>query len=384
VSVVASTARTGNAAAPVLRYRDRFDSVAEAERLARRRLPRAMFARLNGGADDSVTAQANVDAFARVWFRPRAAAAQPDRTTQTTVVGRSIDLPVILAPVGALRLQHPDGALAALAAAARAGTICAISPAAGHGLSDIDVPPGAAAWYQVTTALGGREVAERQMDEMAARGFHAAIVTVDSVLRPKAAPIRIRPRTVVEFGPDLVRHPKWTYGFVRDGMRLGVANKALGAAAPAGARPVQWDDFGWIRAAWDGPLVIKGIMIADDARRAVDAGADAIVVSNHGGLTLDGAAPTLRALPDIVDAVGGRAEVLLDGGVRSGRDAVKAVALGARAVLVGRPYVMGLAVGGEAGVSRILELLREDVDRSLAFLGCRCLSELGPTHVDGS
>ena len=168
-------------------------------------------------------------------------------------------------------------------------------------------------------------------------------------------------------------------------MRLGIANKALGAAAPAGARPVQWDDFGWIRAAWDGPLVIKGIMIADDARRAVDAGADAIVVSNHGGLTLDGAAPTLRALPDIVDAVGGTVfEVLLDGGVRSGRDAVKDSRAGARAVLVGRPYVMGLAVGGEAGVSRILELLREDVDRSLAFLACRCLSELGPTHVDGS
>jgi len=369
-------------AAPVLRYRDRFESVAEAERLARRRLPGAMFARLNAGADESVTAKANVDAFARVWFRPRAAAARPDRTTRTTVVGRGIDLPVILAPVGALRLQHPDGVLAALAAAARAGTICAISPAAGHGLSEIDVPAGAAAWYQITTALGGREVAERQIDEMAGRGFHAVIVTVDSVLRPKATQIRISPRSVVEFGPDLVRHPKWTYGFVRDGMRLGIANKAIGATAPPGARPVQWDDFDWIRAAWDGPLVIKGIMTADDARRAVDAGADAIVVSNHGGLTLDGVAPTLRALPDVVNAVSGQIEVLLDGGVRSGRDVAKAIALGARAVLVGRPYVMGLAVGGEAGVSRILELLREDVDRSLAFLGCGCPAELGPTHVE--
>ena len=371
-----------DAPAPVLRVRDRFDSVAEAERLARRRLPRAMFARLSAGADDSVTTQANIDAFARVWFRPRAAAARPDRTTRTTVVGRSIDVPVILAPVGALRLQHPDGVLAALAAAARAGTICAISPAAGHSLSEIKIPAGAAAWYQITTALGGREVAETQIDTMAARGYHGVIVTVDSVLRPKAAPIRISPRSIIEFGPDLVRHPKWTYGFVRDGMRLGVANKAIGAQAPPGARPVQWDDFGWIRAAWDGPLVIKGIMTADDARRAVDAGADAIVVSNHGGLTLDGAAPTLHALQDVVDAVGGQAEVLLDGGVRSGRDVAKAIALGARAVLVGRAYVMGLAVGGEAGVSRILELLREDVDRSLAFLGCSCPAELGPTHVE--
>jgi isopentenyl diphosphate isomerase/L-lactate dehydrogenase-like FMN-dependent dehydrogenase len=383
VSIVTETAGgKGAVAAPVLRYRDRFDSVAEAERLARRRLPRAMFASLNAGADDSLTAQANVEAFGQVWFRPRAAAARPDRTTRTTVVGRSIDLPVILAPVGALRLQHPDGVLAALAAAAKAGTICAISPAAGHGMSDIDVPQDGAAWYQITTALGGREVAERQIDEMAARGYQAVIVTVDSVLRPKAAPIRISPRAAVEFGPDLVRHPRWTYGFVRDGMRLGVANKAIGAQAPTGARPVQWDDFGWIRAAWHGPLVIKGIVTADDGRRAVDAGADAIVVSNHGGLTLDGAVPTLRALPDVVDAVGGQAEVLLDGGVRSGRDVVKAIALGARAVLVGRPYVMGLAVGGEAGVRRVLELMREDVDRSLAFLGCGCPSELGPTHVE--
>jgi isopentenyl diphosphate isomerase/L-lactate dehydrogenase-like FMN-dependent dehydrogenase len=365
-----------------VRYRDRFDSIAEVERLARRRLPHAMWDRLMGGADGGLTARANVQAFSDVWFRPRGAAAYPSRSTATTVAGTPIDIPVILAPMGGLRLQHPDGVLAAIGAAGRAKTICAVSAGSGHRLEEIDPPAGSALWYQLTTALGGREAAEADIDALAAKGFAAAVVTIDSVLRAKTPPIRITPASALRFGPDLVRHPRWTVGFIRDGMRVGVANTAMGASAAPAGRPVAWDDFAWIRERWLGPLVIKGVMRADDARRAVDAGADVVVVSNHGGLTIDGAAPTLYALADVLDAVGGRAEVLVDGGVRTGRDVVKAMALGARAVLIGRPYVMGLAVNGAAGVSRVLEIIREDIDRALAFLGRANVLELDRGDVD--
>lgn len=364
-----------------LGYWRRFDSVAEAERLARRRLPGAMFDRLNRGADDGVTFAANRRAYGEVGFRPRAAAVRQPRSTRTTVVGAEVSTPVLLAPVGALRLQHPDGVLAAVAAAARHGTACAISPAAGHSIEEIPVPPGSVLWYQITTALGGRDVAERQLEQARARGYQAVVVTVDSGLRPKGAPLRLDARTVAGLVPDLVRHPRWTWGFVRDGMQLSVANRALGAAAPPGARPVEWDDVDWIAARWGGPVVVKGVLTPEDATEAVARGAAAVVVSNHGGLTLDGIGATLPALPAIVEAVAGRAEVLLDGGIRTGSDVAKALALGARAVLVGRAYVMGLAVGGAAGVQRVLEVLDGDLDRALGFLGCAGVGDLGPGHV---
>jgi isopentenyl diphosphate isomerase/L-lactate dehydrogenase-like FMN-dependent dehydrogenase len=364
--------------------RDRleFETVAELERLARRKLPSAMFERLNGGADEGRTARANVSAFRAVWFRPRGASAAPKRSTSRTVLGCEISGPFLLAPVGALRLQHPDGVLAAVDAATRAGTICAISPGNGHALTDIELGEGAVAWYQVTTALGGRAAAERDIDVLKQRGYHAVVVTIDSVLRARSKPIRANLRSAARFAPDLARHPRWTYAFLRDGMRINVANAAMGAgAAPPEARPVTWDDFAWIKERWGGPLVIKGVMSGDDARRARDVGADAVVVSNHGGLTLDETLPTLRALPDVLDAVGDQTEVLLDGGIRSGADAVKALALGARAVLIGRPYVMGLAVDGARGVLRVLELMRDDADRTLAFLGCTTLDEVNQSHV---
>jgi isopentenyl diphosphate isomerase/L-lactate dehydrogenase-like FMN-dependent dehydrogenase len=364
-----------------LGYWRRFDSVAEAERLARRRLPRAMFERLNRGVDDSVTFSANRRAFGEVSFRPRAAAIRQPRSTRTTVLGAELSTPVLLAPVGALRLQHPSGVRAAVAAAARFGTACAISPAAGHSLDEIPVPPGSVLWYQITTALGGRDVAARQLDQARALGYQAVVVTVDSGLPPKAAALRLDARTALNLAPDLIRHPRWTRGFVRDGMRLSVARTALGAAPAPGARPVRWDDLDWIAERWGGPVVVKGVLTAEDATEAVARGAAAVVVSNHGGLTLDGIGATLPALPEVLDAVAGRAEVLLDGGIRTGMDVAKALALGARAVLVGRAYVLGLAVGGAAGVHRVLEVLDGDLDRALGFLGCAGVEDLGPGHV---
>jgi len=364
-----------------LGYWRRFDSVAEAERLARRRLPGAMFDRLNRGVDDSTTFIANRRAFGEVSFRPRAAAVVPARSTRTTVLGAEVSTPVLLAPVGALRLQHPAGVRAAVAAAARFGTACAISPAAGHSLEEILVPPGSVLWYQITTALGGREVAERQLDEARARGYQAVVVTVDSGLRPKAAPLRLDARTAVDLAPDLIRHPRWTWRFVRDGMGLSVASTALGVGQAPGARPIGWDDLDWVVRRWDGPVLVKGVLTGPDAKEAVARGAAAVVVSNHGGLTLDGIGATLPALPEVLGAVAGQAEVLLDGGIRTGMDVAKALALGARAVLVGRAYVMGLAVGGAAGVHRILEVLDADLNRTLGFLGCAGVGDLGPGHV---
>jgi isopentenyl diphosphate isomerase/L-lactate dehydrogenase-like FMN-dependent dehydrogenase len=341
-----------------------------------------MFQRLNSGAERSVTLRANIRAFEEVSFRTRSAAASPHRTIATTVLGREVALPVLLAPVGALRLQHPDGVLAAVEASTEVGTVCAISPAAGNTMEEIAIPAGGNLWYQVSTGMSGQPGAEKTIDQARQRGYAAIVVTVDSVLRPRAEPIRIDVRNAIEFAPDLVRHPRWTYQFVRDGMRVSVANTAIGAGPPSAGRSVCWDDFEWIVKRWAGPVVIKGVTTAEDARRAVDAGAAAIVVSNHGGLILDGATATLRALPEVLDAVGDRAEVLVDGGVRSGGDVVKALAMGARAVLIGRSYVMGLAVGGATGVRRILEILSEDIDRSLAFLGCATVQELTGSHVN--
>jgi isopentenyl diphosphate isomerase/L-lactate dehydrogenase-like FMN-dependent dehydrogenase len=353
----------------------RFDSVPEVERLARRRLPRAMYNRLNSGADEGVTAAANLAAFASVTFRPRAASVHPVRTTTTSVLEETISLPVLLAPVGALRLQHRDGVVAAISAATEIGTICAISPGSGHPISELAPPADSRLWYQVTTAIGGREAAERDIGTAKALGFKALVVTVDSGLRPKVLPIKLNLRSAIEFAPDLLQHPRWTVGFIKDGMRISVANAALGASqAGSDARPVQWSDLTWIRDAWPGPVIVKGILTGDDARRSIDGGASAIIVSNHGGLTLDGVPASLSALPEVLDAIQGRVEVLLDG--------VKAVALGARATLIGRAYVMGLAVDGAAGIKRVLEIIQDDIQRALAFLGCSSVLELTPDHVN--
>jgi isopentenyl diphosphate isomerase/L-lactate dehydrogenase-like FMN-dependent dehydrogenase len=358
-----------------------FETVDEAADMARRRLPRPMYERVMSGSERGLTYRANLAAFEQVSFRPRAAAAPPQRDLRTSVLGIPISMPVVLGPVGALRLLHPGGVLAAATAAGGAGTILASSPASGHSIEELAAAASGPLWWQLSTS-GGREAAEATIGKAAALGYHALVVTVDSPVKPKAQAVRISARTAIELGPDLVRHPRWTAGFVRDGMRINVANAALGAGPTAASRPVAWEDFGWIREQWPGPLVVKGVTNAEDARRAVDAGAAAVVVSNHGGIALDGAPATLRALPSVAEAVAGQAEVLFDGGIRWGTDVVKALALGARAALLGRAYMMGLAVGGMAGVRRILEIFRVDIDRTLAFLGCPSVDKLEGSYVD--
>jgi isopentenyl diphosphate isomerase/L-lactate dehydrogenase-like FMN-dependent dehydrogenase len=358
----------------------RFDSYDDAASVARRRLPRAIFERLTAGAERGLTTRNNVAAFETVAFRPRGAAAAPVRDLSTTVLGCEVSLPVLLGPVGALRLFNADGVLAASRAAAAAGTICAISPGAGHSLAEVAAAGPGPKWWQVSTSAG-RQAAEETLDAALEHGYGAIVVTIDSVVKAKVPPIRISARSAWEFGPDLLRRPRWTASFVRDGMRLNVVNAALGASGSA-APPISWQDFDWIRRRWAGRLVVKGVVIGDDAVRARDAGASAVIVSNHGGVVLDGTRPTLTALPEVVEAVGDELEVLFDGGIRWGSDAVKAIALGARAVLLGRAYVMGLAAGGDAGVSRMLELFRLDIDRTLALIGCPAVRALDRSYVE--
>jgi isopentenyl diphosphate isomerase/L-lactate dehydrogenase-like FMN-dependent dehydrogenase len=358
----------------------RFDNVGEADALARRRLPRPLYEQLMSGAERGLTLAENIRAFEDVGFVPRGAAAGPSRDLTTEVLGTPISQPVLLGPVGALRLFHPRGVVAAATAAARSGTIVVSSPAAGHTIQEV-AEVGAPTWLQLSVS-GGREAAENAIAVATTAGVRALVVTVDSAVKPKQRAVRIDARSMLEFGPDLVRHPRWTAGFIRDGTRLNVANAALGTASHGPLRAVVWDDFRWIREAWNGPIVVKGVTSPDDARRAVDAGAAAVVVSNHGGLALDGAPATLRVLPGVVEAIGDSVEVLLDGGVRYGSDVVKALGLGARAVLLGRAYVLGLAVGGAAGVERMLGTFRVDIDRTLALLGCPTVRDLDPSYVE--
>ena len=294
--------------------------------------------------------------------------------------------------------MHPEGEVAAARAAGEAGTGYILSTISGHKLEDVKAGTKGFAWYQLYLA-GGRPAAEGAMQRAHKAGFSALVVTIDTAV----AGMRERdPRNGVPqllgsgvfakipFLPNLLLHPGWLISFVLDGGVPKLENVVVPGQGPLdmvnvseslSRGAVSWNDLRWIRECWSGPIVIKGVLIADDARRAVDEGASAIVVSNHGGRQLDSVSPTIRALPEIVSAVGHQAEVLMDGGVRRGSDIVKALCLGARAVLVGRAYAYGLAAAGHPGVTRAIQILRNDVERTLRLLGCRSVNELDATYI---
>lgn len=375
-------------------------SIADLRRLARRRLPRLVFDYVDGGAEGEVTLRANRRAFDAVTFRPRQAVGLVAGKLATTVLGAPVALPVLLAPVGYSRLMHPDGERAAARAAGAAGTIYILSTMSGHALEDVKAASAGAVWYQLYL-IGGRDAGVAAMARARAAGYTALVVTIDTPV----AGLRERDvrngvaqllggslRSKLPFLPQLLARPRWLASFLMDGgvpalpnvvppgrpaMPLVDVTTALSRAA------VAWSDLRWLRDAWGGgPIVVKGVLTADDARRAVDAGAAAVVVSNHGGRQLDGAPASLAVLPEVVAAVGGQVEVLMDGGVRRGSDVVKALCHGARAVLVGRAYAYGLAAAGAAGVSRALAILGGDMERTLKLLGCGSVSELDRSFVD--
>ena len=374
-------------------------NIADLRRIARRRLPRAVFDYIDGGADAEITLRENCRAFELVTFRPRCAVATPACDLTTTVLGTRLALPFVLAPVGSSRMFYPRGEEAAAREAGRAGTAYTLSTLSGCRLEDVKAATSGPAWYQLYLA-GGRDVALAAMARARAAGFTALVVTIDTPiagLRERDVRNGVKelitknPWTMMPFVGQFAARPRWLAGCVRDGGLMSFPNVVL---AHGGAMPyadvgamleqsvVSWKDLAWIRDAWNGPIVIKGVHIADDARRAIDEGADAIVVSNHGGRQLDGVPATLRSLPDIAAAVGGRIDVLMDGGIRRGSDIVKALCLGARAVLIGRAYAYGLGAAGGEGVARAIDILRSDLVRTMKLLGCGSVSELDGSYVD--
>jgi L-lactate dehydrogenase (cytochrome) len=366
---------------------------------AKRRLPRVVFDYIDGGAEDELTLRANRRAFEVVTFRPLCAVATPACDLRTTVLGTSLPMPLILAPVGSSRLMYPRGEEAAAGAAGTAGIAYTLSTLSGCRLEDVAAASKGSLWYQLYL-VGGRDCALSAIERAKAAGFSALVVTIDTAvagMRERDLRNGVKELlsgklgSMLPFVSQLLIKPRWLVGFLADGGLMKFPNVVIPGKGPMlyadvtaalDHSVVTWKDLEWIRRAWGGPIVIKGIHTGDDARRVVDVGANALVVSNHGGRQLDGVAPTLRILPEVVASVGDRIEVLLDGGIRRGSDIVKALCLGARAVMVGRAYAYGLGAAGGAGVARAIEILRSDLVRTLKLLGCASIAELDGSYVD--
>jgi isopentenyl diphosphate isomerase/L-lactate dehydrogenase-like FMN-dependent dehydrogenase len=368
---------------------------------ARRILPRPVFDFVDGGAEDELGLRANREALDRIRFAPRVAVTEGEANLSTTALGCQLSLPILLAPCGEARLVHPDGAAGAARAAARAGTLAVVSTFCGTALEDVaEHGGGPGHWFQLYY-LGGRAGAAVLIDRAREAGYRVLVITLDTPVLGKrerelrhgvSRPERLDFRTLLQFGPNAIVKPRWLLRFARAGFPLGEPNCQT-LARDRTPVPLQvamtrweaekptWSDLAWIRQRWDGPIVVKGILSVTDARRAVDSGADGLVVSNHGGRQLDAAPATADVLPSVVAAVGHEIEVLFDGGVRRGSHVVRALALGARAVLIGRAYLYGLAVGGEAGVAAVLNSLSEEIARTLALIGCPSVAALNRSFL---
>ena len=372
-------------------------NIADLRRLAERRLPRVVFDYIDGGADAELTLRENSRIFDDVLFRPKSAVSMGTTDLRTTVLGTELALPFILAPVGSSRMFYPQGEVVAARCAGEAGTAYTLSTLSGCQVKDVKAGTKGPLWYQLYL-VGGREIASAGIERAKNCGCTALVVTIDTAVaglrerdfRNGTKQLLTRnPFTMLPFIHQCISRPRWLAAFLKDGGLMNFPNVVLTdgpmAYADVGAAleksTVCWDDLRWIRDLWKGPLVIKGVQIGDDARRSVDEGADAIVISNHGGRQLDGVYPTLRLLPEVVAAVNGQAEVLLDSGIRRGSDIVKAMCLGAKAVLVGRAYAYGLGAGGAAGVNRAIQILRNDVVRTMKLLGCPAMSQLDSSYV---
>jgi len=374
-------------------------SISDFRPLARRRVPKAVFDYLDGGAEGEVTLRENCRAFEDVTFRPRHAVAVPQCDLRARVLGFDLSLPILLAPVGYSRMMHPGGEVVAAHAAGAAGTAYILSTISGHRMEDVRAASTGPVFYQLYL-MGGREASEGAVDRARVAGFSALVVTIDTAVSGmRERDFRNGMKELVSgslwskipYLPQVLSRPGWLAQFLLDGGMPPLPNVVipgqgpmplLDVAAALSRSTVTWEDLRWIQEHWRGPIVVKGVLTGDDARRSIDAGAVAVVVSNHGGRQLDGVSPSIRALPEVVAAVNGQIEVLMDGGVRRGTDVVKAVCLGARAVLCGRAYAYGLAAAGEAGVARALEILRTDLERTLKLLGCPSVSALDRSYVD--
>lgn len=368
-----------------------FETVAIAQQRAKKRLPKSVYAALISASEKGVTVSDNVESFAQLGFAPHVVGAPEKRDMATTVMGQDISLPVIISPTG-VQAVDPDGEVAVARAAAARGTAMGLSSFASKPMEDV-VAVNDKIFFQIYW-LGSRDQILERVQRAREAGVAGLIVTTDWSFShgrdwgsPKI-PEEMNLAAMLRMFPEVVTKPRWLWGFGK-GLRppdLRVPNQGRrGEAGPTffqaygewmGTPPPTWEDIAWLRQQWGGPFLLKGIVRVDDAKRAVDAGVSAISVSNHGGNNLDGTPAAIRCLPAVADAVGDQVEVLLDGGIRRGSDVVKAVALGARAVMIGRAYLWGLAANGQAGVENVLDILRGGVDSAMMGLGKPSIHEL--------
>ena len=364
---------------------------------ARRRVPRAIFDFVDGGAEDEASLRFNRQDFQQLAFRPRVLVDVSQRDQSVTVLGQKLDTPVIVAPTGSISLCWPRGEILAARASHTQGTIYTLSTHSNWSIEDVAREAPGPLWFQLYV-WRNRDLTRSFVERARAAGFKALVLTVDvPVVSHRERDIyngfTNPPRITFDNAVDTVRRVGWIQSVLR-GPRITLANLEGAPGAPkldlltAGGivnrqfdASVNWDDLAWFRSLWDGPILLKGVLRPEDARLAVEHGIEGIIVSNHGGRQLDYAVSSIQALPEIVEAVQGRAEVLLDSGVRRGSDVVKALALGAKAVLVGRPAVYGLAANGQAGVEQALGILRDEIDRCLALIGCPRAADLDRSFV---
>ena len=372
-------------------------SVADLRTISRRRLPGGVFDYIDGGAEDEIAMARNVGAFRRLEFHPRVLQAVGETDPSTTLLGVPLAFPLVLAPTGFTRIAHPEGELAVARAAQRAGIPYALSTLGTRSIEEVAAVSSGRLWFQVYV-WRDRGLVEEMVARAAAAGYEALCLTVDAtVIGRRERDVRrgftLPPKLGLETIIDGILHPSWTWAFARSepikfanvtGESVGDGTDAVSLAEYVNGQfdpGLSWRDLEWLRSVWDGPIVIKGIQAVEDAVVAATEGADAIVVSNHGGRQLDSAPATLDLIPPIVDAVGDRLEVVVDGGVRRGADIVKALALGARAAMAGRAYLYGLGAGGERGVDHVLAMLDADVRRTMALIGAATVADLGSHHV---
>jgi L-lactate dehydrogenase (cytochrome) len=383
---------------PVERRLHRAASVADLRRIAKRRLPGGVFDYIDGAAEDERTNAANQAAFARTTFRPRVLRGLEQVDVGSMLLGRPVAYPLVLAPTGFTRIADPEGELAVARAAARAGLPYTLSTLSTRSIEEVRSVSDGRLWFQVY-AWRDRALVKEMIDRSAAARYEALVLTVDTAIfgrrerdvrRGFSLPPAIGPRTIV----DAALHPGWTWAFVRS-EPIRFAN-VVGRDVGDGASPVtlsdyintqfdpglSWGDVDWLRSVWDGPIVLKGVQTVEDAVLAAERGVDAIALSNHGGRQLDGAPAAFSLVAPVADAVGGRVEIICDGGVRRGSDIVKAVAAGATGAMAGRAYLYALGAAGERGVDRVLDWFRNDVARTMTLLGVSRTSDLDRSLLD--
>lgn len=373
-----------------------FESVAEAQRRAKKRLPGSVYSALLAGSEKGISYADNIDAFGQLGFAPHIADLSADRNLATTVMGQEISLPVIISPTG-VQAVHSDGEVAVARAATARGTAMGLSSFASKSVEAV-CEVNSSVFMQVYW-MGTRETMVKRMDRARAAGAKGLILTLDwsfSNGRDWGSPIipeSVNMKTRVRMAPEVLTHPRWFMDFARNGgfpdlTTPNLANDDGVAPTFFGAYfewmqtpPATWADIAWLAREWGGPFMLKGVSRIDDARRAVDAGVTAISVSNHGGNNLDTTPAPIRFLPGVSEAVGDQVEIVLDSGIRRGSDVVKALALGARAVMIGRAYLWGLAANGQAGVENVLDVLRGGIDSAVYGLGHSSIHDLSPADV---